>query len=236
MPLKAVFFDYGNTLVSYYTKDAFAPVLESCVLNSIDYLKPHGMRFEPAVILESAWQYNIEREDLRVTPLEDRLAAIFSLRDPRHPLMPGLVDAFMAPNLALGVVVPGAREMLATLKKQGFTTGIISNTPWGSSRHMWQQQCEQLGLAQHVDHTVFCMDVGVRKPHPDIFHHAFDLAGVSPEESLFVGDDPEWDVAGALGVGMDVVLFDDQARQSNAEGKVISALNALVDYVEFLNE
>lgn len=207
MSVMAVFFDYGNTLVTYYTKEAFGPVLERCVLNALDYLRPHDLVFEPAVILESARQYNTEREDLRVTPLEERLAALFSLGDPGHALMPGLAEAFMAPNLALGVAVPGARETLAALKARGIVTGIISNTPWGSSRRMWQRQLESLGLAQYLDHDVYCMDVGVRKPHPDIFNHAFARAGVSAGDCLFIGDDPLWDVAGAQGVGMAVALF-----------------------------
>jgi len=56
MPYKAVFFDMGNTLVSYYNKEEFAPVLEKCLLNALAYLRREGLVFEPAVILESAWK------------------------------------------------------------------------------------------------------------------------------------------------------------------------------------
>lgn len=227
MTIKAVFFDYGNTLVTYYAKEAFGPVLERCVVNATGYLKDFGLLYEPAVILESARQYNVEREDLQVTPLEQRLAALFGLGGPADPLMPGLVEAFMAPNLALAIEVTGARETLSAIKARGLVTGIISNTPWGSPRDMWQTQLENLGIAPFIDHTVYCMDVGVRKPHPDIFQHALEQAGVSAVESLFVGDDPVWDVAGARGVGMAVVLFDPEGVCPDPDVPVITSLTQL---------
>ena len=231
MTIKAVFFDIGNTLVEYYRKEAFGPVLERSIVNATDYLKDFGLLYEPAVILESAWQYNTEREDLQVTPLEQRLAALFGLTGPADPLMPGLVEAFMAPNLALGTEVPGARDTLAAIKDKGLVTGIISNTPWGSPRSMWQAQLEKLGLAPFIDHAVYCMDVGVRKPHPDIFLHAFAQAGVTAAESLFVGDDPVWDVAGARGVGMEVVLFDPEATNLAPGVPAIQSLGEVTDHL-----
>ncbi len=236
MPYKAVFFDMGNTLVSYYNKEEFAPVLEKCLLNALAYLRREGLVFEPAVILESAWQYNVEREDLRITPLEDRLAALFGLLHPDHPLMPGLVEAFMSPNLALANPAPGALETLIAIKDRGLVTGIISNTPWGSSRKMWSEQLTALGLAPWLDHQVFCMDVGVRKPHPAIFEHAFELAGVTAQESLFVGDDPVWDVRGGRGVGMDVVLFDpeDNAEQPVPGEEPLTVVKSLSELLPLL--
>jgi len=117
---KAVLFDVGNTLVSYYRRDEFAPVLESCVHNALAYLRDHGLVFEPAVVLESAWQYNTEREDQTVVALEERLAVLLSLRTTDHPLMPGLVAAFMAPNLALARAAPDALATLQALRPGAF--------------------------------------------------------------------------------------------------------------------
>jgi FMN phosphatase YigB (HAD superfamily) len=117
---KAVLFDVGNTLVSYYRRDEFAPVLESCVHNALAYLRDHGLVFEPAVVLESAWQYNTEREDQTVVALEERLAVLLSLRTTDHPLMPGLVAACMAPNLALARAAPDALATLQALRPGAF--------------------------------------------------------------------------------------------------------------------
>ncbi len=46
----------------------------------------------------------------------------------------------------------------------------------------------------------------VGKPTPAAFHAALSVAGVSPEQTLMVGDRLETDIAGAMEVGMDTAL------------------------------
>ena len=58
---------------------------------------------------------------------------------------------------------------------------------------------------------------GVKKPHPEIFEHAFRALGVTARDSLFVGDRLELDVAGAHGVGMDAVWIDSGAQAWTSE-------------------
>ena len=46
-------------------------------------------------------------------------------------------------------------------------------------------------------------EVGYRKPDPRIFRDAFDLTGLtSPDQVLFVGDNPQADIEGAKRFGM----------------------------------
>ncbi len=59
-----------------------------------------------------------------------------------------------------------------------------------------------------LDAVVFCPDCGWRKPARQIFDHTLDSLGATPGQCVFVGDDPRWDVAGPLGVGMEAVLID----------------------------
>jgi len=61
------------------------------------------------------------------------------------------------------------------------------------------------GLLTHFDGVVISMDVGIRKPRPEIFHAALESLGASPEETLHVGDNLEADVAGAAALGMRTV-------------------------------
>ena len=232
MKIRAVLFDYGNTLALCYKKDAFASVLEQCVLNAIDYLRPHGLYYEPDVILESAWQYNIEREDLVVTPIEQRLTALFSLAPSFHPMLPGLVEAFMAPNISSAKKMPGSDETLEAIKQRGLTTGIISNLPWGCPAEPWTRQLETMGLKQYFDHITYCMDIGVRKPHPEIFKRALAKSGVEAKQALFVGDDPVWDVTGAQEMGMPVLLFDPEHVVKRDDIPVISKLTEVLDYLD----
>lgn len=60
-----------------------------------------------------------------------------------------------------------------------------------------------------VDETVFCVDVGWRKPAPQIFEHTLARLGVAAYRALFVGDDLRWDVEGARRSGIAPVLLSD---------------------------
>ncbi len=61
---------------------------------------------------------------------------------------------------------------------------------------------DQIGIARHFAGHVSSMTAGVAKPAAGIFDYAAQMAGVSHEEILHVGDDPTLDVAGAQAVGM----------------------------------
>lgn len=56
---------------------------------------------------------------------------------------------------------------------------------------------------------------GSAKPHAAIFHAAAAAAGVAPEQVLHVGDDPDLDIVGALGAGMQAAWV---VRNGNGEG------------------
>jgi len=62
---------------------------------------------------------------------------------------------------------------------------------------------EAAGVRDLFAAIVVSDEVGWRKPRPDIFRRALDLTGADPARTLFVGDKPEIDVAGAHRVGMD---------------------------------
>jgi putative hydrolase of the HAD superfamily len=67
---------------------------------------------------------------------------------------------------------------------------------------MLRQVLERLGLARHLSILSFSDEVGLRKPHPEIFHRTLSALGVPPAEAAHIGDDVTTDVAGARGVGM----------------------------------
>ncbi len=58
------------------------------------------------------------------------------------------------------------------------------------------------GLLTHFDGVVISMDVGIRKPRPEIFRATLESLGTAPEETLHVGDNLEADVAGAAALGI----------------------------------
>jgi len=57
------------------------------------------------------------------------------------------------------------------------------------------------GLAEMLDHIIISGEVKVDKPDPRIFRLALDALGCSAEETLFVGDSLDADIAGSRAVG-----------------------------------
>ena len=56
--------------------------------------------------------------------------------------------------------------------------------------------------------AVISSEVGFRKPHPSFYRAACARLGLDPARVLFVGDDPENDVAGAVRAGLTALRLD----------------------------
>jgi putative hydrolase of the HAD superfamily len=98
-------------------------------------------------------------------------------------------------------VVPGAKEALVRCRSR-FGLGLISNAQWLFTR----AELESSGLAPLLGLRVISSEIGVRKPGPEIFHRALELAGARPADALHVGNDPVDDVEGAAAAGLHTCL------------------------------
>ncbi len=217
--MRAVLFDLGNTLVSYYAAVDFRPVLRDCLRECVAVL-PAGAQIEEGDLERRALQLNVEREDHAVWPLEERLRVLFGSEP---PALQRLASAFLRPIFATAVVDPDALPVLASLRSRGMRTAIVSNTPWGSSAEEWRAELARHDLLSAVDAAVFCVDVGYRKPHPAPIERALALLGVPASEAVFVGDDPLWDVIGAQRAGVRPILLAKKGHVPAPEGVSVAA-------------
>jgi putative hydrolase of the HAD superfamily len=101
---------------------------------------------------------------------------------------------------------------------------VVSNTPWGSPSELWRKELERLGIENAVDTSIFCVDVGWRKPAPIIFKRVLETLNVKAEECLFIGDERVWDVEGARTAGMPAVLIDPMNRHPYTKECVFKVL------------
>lgn len=204
--IDTVLFDLGNTLVRYFTKPEFPGLLERAIEAVAADLRRRG---QLAVPWEVMWRRVAEEDheaaDDRVRPLEGRLARIF---DREAADMPSLCRSFVAPFFAAARPYDDALPALQALRGRGFKTAIVSNLPWGSPSAPWHEEMARLGLGEWLDTVVFCSDVGWRKPARPIFQACLDRLGARPQDSIFIGDNPRWDVAGPRAMGMRAVLLD----------------------------
>jgi len=210
--IRAILFDLGNTLVGYYTSSEFPLVLRRCLRDCASAL---GHADDPARdedLFERALVLNREQSDCAVRPLAARLQELFGADGPLDEASArALGTAFLKPIFAMARPDPQAVPLLDALRGRGIKTAIVSNTPWGSPAHDWRAELNRHGLLDKVDATVFCMDVGWRKPHRAPFDRALSLLDVAPADALFVGDDRRWDIVGARNAGLRPVLLESLA-------------------------
>ena len=129
-----------------------------------------------------------------------------------------------------------ALEVLAELRERGYRLGLITN----SFLPMWMRDVElrHYNLIDVFDARITSGDAGYMKPHPAIYRHMLELLDTTPEQSVFVGDRPQNDIAGANDVGMISILIDPPHLQRDASEHVpdytIERLGELVEILERL--
>jgi putative hydrolase of the HAD superfamily len=96
------------------------------------------------------------------------------------------------------VLFPDAVGTLMSLRASGLKLGLVTN----GSAGMQSRKIECLRLSAMFDAVLISAVEGVHKPDARLFRRALDRLEVEPSHSVFVGDHPDVDVAGARGAGM----------------------------------
>jgi len=94
--------------------------------------------------------------------------------------------------------------MLARLSHT-FELAVITNT---HDADLVPFHLGRMGVADLFSHVVTSVEVGKRKPAPEIFQHALGVLQVEAEDCVYVGDSYEADYAGAQSVGIRGLLID----------------------------
>lgn len=118
----------------------------------------------------------------------------------------------------------GVAEVLGDLRSRGLRIGIGTNMT-----AEWQfAKLGRLGLIDSFDCIVTSEEVGVEKPAPAFYRFCAAKAKMAPEECLFIGDNPDHDVRGALAVGMKALwLQPDPVRRAGTDLPAIASWREL---------
>lgn len=124
-------------------------------------------------------------------------------------------------------IIPGARDALAALRDRGFGLAVVSNADGTAEEQLRRDAICQVGPGPGVEvHAVLDSTVvGIAKPDPGIFWLALDTLGVTPDETIHVGDTPAADVAGARAAGVAPVLVDPFDLHPEADCVRVAALD-----------
>jgi len=118
MPIRAVLFDLGDTLVSYYQPQDFMPILRRSLDACLRTLGHTPLGGEARTeLVHQALELNQERADLAVWPLEERLRVLFRQYAPDSvidtELAERLSEAFLQPIFATARMSKDALALLS---------------------------------------------------------------------------------------------------------------------------
>ncbi|MHA1959810.1 MAG: HAD family hydrolase [Candidatus Thorarchaeota archaeon] len=195
--LRAILFDAGHTLFWYPNwAQVYRRSLES-VRARIGHLGFDVGTFRVQSAIEDA----ARGPDNTVPSMEEQFRTVLcSLGVSKYDSVDimSLRDAYWSPIIQKACARKGGPQLLSDLKKAGFKLGLVSN--------FWKPALisilERLDLENCFDAIVTSIELGFKKPHPNIFHSALDSIQTRPSQAAMVGDDPEADVLGAHRLGM----------------------------------
>jgi putative hydrolase of the HAD superfamily len=230
MPVRAVLFDAGETLV--HPAPSF-PELFAGVLST------RGIERSPEAVIEASravfHRFSEAARDNDLWTTSPEASARFwksvyarMIRELDIGAADGLADTLYEAftdqrNYAL---FDDVAATLDALEAAGLALGIVSNF------EAWLEDLlGSLGVRERFGVRVISGREGIEKPDPRIFTLAIERLGIDARDVAYVGDNPEFDIAPAHALGMTPVLIDRRGRFPDADGIRITDLRELAPLV-----
>jgi putative hydrolase of the HAD superfamily len=222
----AVFFDAGETLV--HPHPTFPDLFSKILIREGHPVEAETIRERIHVVFDRFARAAEMNELWTTTPERSRafwhdVYGIF-FRELGIADANGLIDTVYAEftDLANYALFEDVVPVLERLRDDGLRLGIISNF-----EEWLERLLDHLGVSTYFDVRVISGVEGMEKPDPRIFELAMSRAGVEADASVYVGDNPRFDIDPAAALGMLPVLIDRRERFPDAAGARITSLHEL---------
>jgi len=206
--VKAVFFDFYNTLSS------FDPPREELQVKAC---REFGIEVNPQAIPRGYWVADdfMSKENARLSIQKRSLEEAQEFWAEYEATLLEAAGVAVSQELALQIftrlrkldrrliLFDDVLPTLDILKARGIVLGLVSNL-----NRSLDGYCHELGLTPYIDFALTSFEVDAEKPHPPIFLAALERAGVSGSEAIHVGDQYHSDVIGARGAEIKPLLLD----------------------------
>jgi len=215
--IEAIIFDLDDTLVDRNAsmrwalaeqydkfKEYFLGINKTDYVNEIVDLQKHG--YINTIIAYNEYYEKHNAKGLTVQDLNDDINSRYGIKT---------------------ILFDNVIEILELLKNE-YRLSIITN-----GKIEWQyRKIKQSGLKQYFEVITISEEVGYEKPDRNIFNICLQKMGIKPENSIYIGDNPEMDIKPALGLGMKTIWKDngyfDKPIKSNA---LIKGYNDLISEI-----
>lgn len=205
MKYKHLFFDLDRTLWDFETNshESLTELFHEHDLANKGIDSHHEFIKEYKRINEHYWGLyrlgQIEKEELRTVRFQ-RTLEHFDIID--IDLAHKVGQDYLEVTPKKPGLLPNAIEVLDALQTR-YCLHIITN----GFEEVQEVKMQHSGLQGYFDEVITSERVGKKKPDPDVFRFALDLAKAKSNESLMIGDDLPVDVLGARECGMDQIYF-----------------------------
>jgi putative hydrolase of the HAD superfamily len=208
MPIRAVTFDFWNTIAAEPAKGSMKKARHTAVLEACESLGLHHTAEQIGTTIgevirhrEAAWA-----EGVHLSPAEgaERLADALELDAEQRATV---AEAFL--GAGRGVELTLAPEIGATLERlagDGLALGIVCDAGFTGGAILRAFLADQ-GLLPYFSGWGFSDEVGTYKPAPEIFAAALGMLGAAPADAVHIGDLRRTDIAGARAFGMGSIRY-----------------------------
>ncbi|PGW35550.1 2-haloalkanoic acid dehalogenase [Bacillus cereus] len=223
MSYKAMLFDLDDTLLDRdkAVDKLFLFVLEKCYEDVSDIVKNN--------MLQKFKEYDKREYGIRDKTIV--LESLFNEFAPKYRLPHNYIQDFWNENFPKCFSIDQNTIHFLNHIKRHFKIGIITN----GSTHRQKAKIINTNLNNYFDTIIISEEVGLSKPDKRIFELALNKLNVQPENTLFVGDDLEEDIAGCQNANIKGVWFNPQIIKNTAEIQPyaeINTLDSLLSYVK----
>jgi putative hydrolase of the HAD superfamily len=232
--VKAVLFDYGETLLSF-GKIKTTQLFRQGAKSSYDFLKAQGqpvgnftfyfLRNLMRIRLRY-WLSNLTDRDFDTLVLLEKVGTKNGIRlNPKQ--WQHLAWLWYEPLSKIAQAEENIAETLKTLKNLDLKLGIVSNTFVNSNS--LEKHLKQLDILDYFTVRLYSYEFRYRKPNLEMFRTAAERIGESAENILFVGDRIDNDIKPARRIGMHAVLKEAYTNTGKKVPKGIRKIKQLAE-------
>ncbi len=227
LPLRAVFFDFQDTL-AYYPHGNYASYVQAAEEHGVT-LTQEQLRRRSLDDAWSEWQTPLGPDHSAHSISEQSWRAVHAGVH-AHRIEAMGIEAALATAIADRVVdlqadpagyalFDDSAPALERLANAGIASLIVSN-------HIWRlpEIVVALGIGSRLAGVLTSARVGYRKPHPRIYAAALRLAACEPSQVIFAGDSVGHDIEGPRAAGMRALLLDRELPPGERGDGVVRSL------------
>lgn len=122
----------------------------------------------------------------------------------------------------------GARKLIKDLSDK-YILSIVTN----GLTVVQERRIKKSSIAKYFKDIVISEEIGIAKPHPDIFEHAIgNLGEFNKDEILMIGDNLSSDIKGGINYNIDTCWYNPNKKENKSD---LSPTYEISDYKELRN-